>query len=268
MKLSVQNKRYLFIIAGILLFLPPIAIVPRFFGAMSMCSAPMCMRMLFSIKSFVAMSNLLYMGLIMLIAILLISFFAGRYWCSYLCPFGGITEIISKIVPQKIKINYSWIPSPAVRYGYFAAALMLPAFGIGNICGTFCNVTVISNLFGSTTNSAYLIMIQTFSGLVNLGMIILLGFIAVGGRAYCNFLCPIGAADAIINWLGSKVKFFKRIRIDENKCTNCGLCIKECPVWAIEKKENNTTKINQISCIPCKICMEKCPEKAISFQKD
>jgi ferredoxin len=98
-------------------------------------------------------------------------------------------------------------------------------------------------------------------------LLVLLGFLAVGGRAYCNFLCPIGAVDAIFNWLGSKIKFLKRIRIDKTKCINCDLCIKECPVWAIERKENNTTTINQISCMPCKICIEKCPEKAISFRK-
>jgi len=268
MRLSVQTKRYLILILGILIFLPPIAFIPRFFGSMSICGSPFCMRMLLSIEGFAAMSKVLFMGLFMLIVIFLISFFAGRFFCSHLCPIGGVTEIGSKIIPKRLKINYSWISAPAVRYSYFIAFLVLPVLGVGSLCCSYCNFSIISSLFGSITNPASRILLLTFSGMVNLAMIILLGFLAVGGRAYCNFLCPIGAIDGVFNWLGSKIKFFKRIRIDKEKCTKCNLCISECPVWAIEQKEDKSIKINQISCIPCKICIEKCPEKAISFRKD
>ena len=268
MKLTSQTKRYLIIIFGIIVFLPPVALIPRVFGSMSICGSPFCMRMLLSIEGFSAMSKVLFMGLFMLAVILIISFFAGRFFCSHLCPIGGITEIGSKIIPKRLKINYTWISAPAVRYSYLIAFLILPILGVGSICCGYCNFSIISSLFGSITNPASRILLLTFSGTVNLVMIILLGFLAVGGRAYCNFLCPIGAIDAIFNWLGSKIKFFKRIRIDKAKCTKCNQCIKECPVWAIEKKEDNSIKINQISCIPCKICIEKCPEKAISFRKD
>lgn len=265
MKLSVQTKRYLIIVIGIILFLPPVAVIPQLFGSLSMCGSPFCMRMLLSIEGFIAMYKVLFMGLFMFIVILLVTFFAGRFFCSHLCPVGGITEIVSRIIPKKLKINYSWISAPAVRYGYFAAFLILPVIGVGSLCCSYCNISIVSHLFGSITNPAGRFLLYTFHGIVNLILLVMLGFLAVGGRAYCNFLCPIGAVDAIFNWLGSKIKFLKRIRIDKEKCTNCDLCIKECPVWAIEKKENNTTVINQISCIPCKICIEKCPEKAISF---
>ena len=115
MKLSAQTKRYLIIVFGILVFLPPIALIPRFFGSMSICGSPFCMRMLLSIEGFSAMSKTLFMGLFMLIVILIISFFAGRFFCSHLCPIGGITEIVSKIIPKRLKINYTWISAPAVR---------------------------------------------------------------------------------------------------------------------------------------------------------
>jgi ferredoxin-type protein NapH len=267
MKCSVQKRRFLIIILGIIVFLPPIAIIPRFFGSMSLCGSPFCMRMLLQFDRFASMSRTLYVGSIMLIVILLVSFFVGRYWCSHVCPIGGITELGNKIIPNKIRINYKWISAPVVRYTYFAAFLILPIIGVGSLCCNYCNFSIISTLFGSISNSGYRIFLTTFGGIINIVMVVLLGFLAVGGRAYCNFLCPIGAIDSIFNWLGSKIRFFKRLRINEDKCTKCNKCIDDCPVWAIEKKDNGSVKINQISCIPCKICIEKCSEDAISFQK-
>jgi Fe-S-cluster-containing hydrogenase component 2 len=41
-----------------------------------------------------------------------------------------------------------------------------------------------------------------------------------------------------------------------------------CPVWAIEKQDDHSVRINQLSCIPCKKCIEKCPENAISYRKE
>lgn len=268
MKLSVQTKRYLLITLGVITFLPPIAIIPRIFGSMSICGSPFCMRMLLSFEGFSAMSKVLFMGLFMLIVIFTISFIAGRFFCSHFCPIGGSTELGSKVVPKKMKIDYTWISAPAVRYSYLAAVLMLPLLGVGSICCSYCNFSIISTLFGSITNSASRVLLLTFGGMVNIAMIVLLGFLAKGGRGYCNLLCPIGAIDGVFNWLGSKIKFFKRVRIDHTKCTSCGQCTDECPLWAIEKKEDNSMNINQISCTTCKLCINKCPSKAISYRKD
>ncbi len=268
MKLNSQSKRLILIILSILVFFPPIAIIPRFFGTMSICGSPFCMRMLLSINGFAAMSKTLYIGLIMLVLIFLITLVAGRFWCSHICPVGGSTEFVSKAIPDKFKLNYTWISAPAVRYSYLAAFLILPVLGIGSLCCSYCNFSVVSSLLGSTTSQSSRLLLMGFGGIANLIMIFLLGFLAVGGRAYCNFLCPVGSIDSAINWLGSKVSFFKRIRIDSGKCNSCNLCIKSCPVWAIENHENNIVKINQLSCIPCKICIEKCPKEAISYRKE
>src|SRR5512147_2319279 len=129
MKISSQYKRYLIIILAVLALLPPIALLPRLFGSLSLCGSPFCMRMLLSFEGFSAMSRTLYVGLILIVAILAVSFIAGRFWCSHVCPVGGITEIGSKAVPEKLKINYRWISAPSVRYSYLAAFLFLPLLG-------------------------------------------------------------------------------------------------------------------------------------------
>jgi ferredoxin-type protein NapH len=268
MKMTSQSKRYLLIILAVLALLPPVALLPRFFGSMSLCGSPFCMRMLLSFEGFSAMSKTLFIGLILIITILVVSFVAGRFWCSHVCPVGGVTELGNKAIPEKLQISYKWISAPAVRYSYLAAFLFLPVLGVGTLCCNYCNFSIVSSLFGSITNPASRVLLAGFGGITDILLLLLLGVFALGGRAYCNFLCPIGAIDAGFNWLGSKIKFLKRIRIDQSKCNSCNQCVKACPMWAIETSENKSVTINQLSCIPCKICIEKCQQDAISYQKE
>jgi len=263
-----QKKRFLIIILAVLVFLPPLAVLPRFFGSLSICGSPFCMRMLLSFEGFSAMSKTLYAGLFLIVTILIISFIAGRFWCSHVCPIGGITEIGSKVVPDKLKINYKWISAPAVRYSYLAAFMFLPVLGVGSLCCSYCNFSIVSSIFGSTPSPASRVLLAGFGGITDIMLLLMLGIFAVGGRAYCNFLCPVGAIDAVFNWLGSKIKFLKRVRINRLKCNSCNKCVKACPMWAIETREDNSVRINQLSCIPCKICIEKCQQDAISYQKE
>lgn len=264
--ISGQKKRFALIILSVLVFLPPVAIIPRFFGSMSICGSPFCMRMLLGFEGFSMMSKTLFVGLYMMAAIFLISLIAGRFWCSHVCPVGGIAEAASRVVPDKMKINYKWISAPAVRYSYLAAFLFLPVLGIGGLCCNYCNFSIVSSIFGSISSPVSRVLVTGIGGMINLSLLLLLGVFATGGRAYCNFLCPIGAIDSLFNWAGSKIKFIKRLRIDETKCNSCNACVSECPVWAIEKGSENRLQINQLSCIPCKICIEKCQKNAISFQ--
>ncbi len=52
--------------------------------------------------------------------------------------------------------------------------------------------------------------------------------------------------------------------IDPKKCDSCEICIKVCPVSAIEKSSKAIT-VNSISCIGCGICVPKCPKEAINL---
>ena len=59
--------------------------------------------------------------------------------------------------------------------------------------------------------------------------------------------------------------------IDTEKCTNCGTCVKVCPVepkavdWHTgDKKKQPTHKYDR--CIRCFCCQEMCPEGAITVQ--
>lgn len=254
-----RSRRFLFILLGMFLFLPPLSILPQLTGDNNFCGT-WCPRMFFLWRKGMTGSEFLmgfvrsYLGVTLVVSVLVSTFFWGRFWCSHLCPIGGATEVGSKIVPGFLKIDFSKVPSAPIRYGYLSVYLLAPVTGIGHLCCNYCNFVVIPRLFGAAFSQGDVAYFLRTAGLINLGLIVVFGFIARGGRAYCNFLCPLGALDAISNRLG--IRFGKRVRVNASRCDACGACARVCPTWAIEMTDRVT--IDHFSCISCRECEKVC----------
>jgi MinD superfamily P-loop ATPase len=52
-------------------------------------------------------------------------------------------------------------------------------------------------------------------------------------------------------------------QINESTCVRCGACVGNCPISAIEQKEDKYT-INPNKCKGCGVCESTCPISAIS----
>jgi ferredoxin len=68
----------------------------------------------------------------------------------------------------------------------------------------------------------------------------------------------------VIGAYAAKKKLFHVI--DQSICTQCGKCVKDCPVNAIKvtKKDGKTIhEIDPALCTQCGICVDNCPEEAI-----
>jgi uncharacterized protein (DUF362 family)/Pyruvate/2-oxoacid:ferredoxin oxidoreductase delta subunit len=63
-----------------------------------------------------------------------------------------------------------------------------------------------------------------------------------------------------------KNAFSVRPRVDESKCIACGVCVKACPVEAVQLVGKDHAHINDDLCIRCYCCHEMCPERAIGLK--
>jgi polyferredoxin len=266
-----RKRRYILMILGIVIFLPPLSAIPQMAGEVNMCGS-VCPRMFFILSTkgiwsgFITGIQSMWFGAALVGVILIITFFFGRLWCSHICPVGGSTEIVSSGIPGRLKIDFSFINSPGFRYGYLLIYIAGALIGIGSIACKLCNFRVIPFLAGSPFVPAYRTYLTTSMGAAGLMTIGLLGFFAKGGRAYCNLICPVGALDSAVNYISSRLSFTKRLRTDKSRCNGCGQCISSCMVWAL-KIEGQKIKRDELSCMSCRECEKVCPNGAIGYGK-
>jgi len=267
----VKQIRYAVILGAMLLFLPPAAILPQLAGEANLCGK-LCMRMFFlpgTNPSWLRTAENVaadWAGVLLLLTILTVTFLFGRLWCGYLCPIGGTQEIVSTMVPEKVTIDWRKIPAPPFRYGYLGVYVLGATLGAGSIACKFCNFRVIPFLAGAPFVPAYRAYLLTGLGLGGLAVIVLTGFMAWGGRAYCNYLCPVGAVDALVNRLGAGFRIAKRMRVTESRCTGCGTCERVCPMAAAKVVDGIST-LHAMSCLQCRTCEINCPTQAIAWRR-
>ncbi|MGD8911249.1 MAG: 4Fe-4S binding protein [Candidatus Thiodiazotropha sp.] len=252
-----------------LLVFAPLLVIPQLFEQNDLCGG-LCMRRFFLLFPGMGWNDLsrqletAAIGIGILLTILTITFFFGRLWCGYLCPMGGFPELVSKLFHDRWKIDYRSLPQIPIRYGYFITyILLLPALGF-SAC-TLCNFITLPRLFeafsGDLRGIAYLI---STIGAVNLGLLILLGFFAKLGRGYCQFLCPIGALDGLVNRIGAKLPFVRRIRVERSRCTGCRECAEVCICGAV-RMVDRVAVVDQLSCMSCRECVVTCEWGAIDW---
>ena len=74
-------------------------------------------------------------------------------------------------------------------------------------------------------------------------------------RPFCKYICPLGAFYALFQ----KISLI-RMRVDENKCVDCGICAKTCKMNVNPRKTPNSNE-----CIRCRECVNACPMHALSM---
>ena len=204
-------------------------------------------------------STLYYVGGILL----LYSIMFGRMICGWLCPFGLVQELVYKIKSPKLK------KSPVTRLlSYLKYAILVffvfivpITYGLRNVplpafCKYICPAGTIEGgllLLSNKTNSPLLsILGPLFTWKFLLMISIIVGCIFIF-RLFCRFICPLGALYGLFN----KISVFG-IKVDDSKCTHCGLCHAKCKV-------DIRTPGDQ-ECISCGECVGICPTKAISWK--
>ena len=182
---------------------------------------------------------------------ILLAIVGNKIICGWACPMGALQELIYKIPLFKRlkKIKLPFILTNTIRAGFFIIVLLF-LFGIigakrGMVIYHYINPF---NLFNLEFELA-----SIFTAVI---VIIIFSFIVY--RPFCQFICPFG----FVSWIAERVSIF-RVRIDKEKCTECGACIKACPLEAA--KGRVTGRIAPADCFSCARCLNICPVDAIKY---
>ena len=180
----------------------------------------------------------------------------GRGWCSWGCFYGGLDEGFSKIgrkpLVKKISRKWTYLPfAVLLAIVLTSAATLSPTY-----CGWLCPFKAVTE-FEAVTSTTTLVQTVIFVSLF-VGLVIVMP-ILTKRRTQCGLFCPMGAFQSLTN----KLNVFD-IRIDPDKCVQCGRCEDLCPTFSIDRESIKKGETS-ITCTKCGRCVDACPKDAISY---
>ena len=199
----------------------------------------------------------------MLGILLLLGLTLGRTICGFLCPFGLLQELLHKIPAPKLKKSRFTRALSYLKYVILAVfVLAIPLYYAAQHVPMpgFCKYICPAGTFGGALGLlAHPVNADKFSMLNILFtrkfviMVLVFGVCVFVYRAFCRFLCPLGA----IYGLFSRIALVG-VRVEPDKCTSCGLCVGGCKM--------DVRRVGDHECIHCAGCVDLCPTQAISMR--
>jgi len=236
---------------------------------------------------------------ILTVAIILMPFVVGRFFCGWICPFGlymDLTTFVRKAfkmrywnLPEKVNVylhNFRYVLAASVLalpllYGaldlnvWGAFALFKPPFLplIIFFLGPLEPLIIPSQMGGSLIlTKGWNLSYPYTRGFLDFLSDPLLASVLAGilvafalatafkvRRFWCRF-CPTGVSAAALNrFKGFGWAPILRINKAEEKCTKCGICKRVCPLQVTEVYEQKGGDITTQMCMLCLRCVEMCP---------
>ena len=196
---------------------------------------------------------LLALNFIVVAVLLVITLLFGRVYCSIVCPLGIMQDIYSWLGGKFKKNRFSYVKEHKwLRYTVlvlFVACLVIGFVPVTTLLAPY-------GTYGRIVTSFY--MHNLTVSIIAWVVMLILGVLAfLYGRAYCNSICPVGTLLGFF----SRFSLF-RVRFDQDKCKQCGLCEKNCKSRAIDAKAG---KVDYSRCVACFDCTAQCKFDALHY---
>ncbi|HWQ30686.1 MAG TPA: 4Fe-4S binding protein [Negativicutes bacterium] len=181
------------------------------------------------------------------IALIALCLAGGRFFCGWLCPLGAaqdFTAWLGKCIGLSAGKYHEdkYTKLLFVKYAILLAVLLASILGYGAVLAGFSPWRALLDLPGIASGWRAM----EWGYLILAGILVAPVFI---GRAFCRYLCPLGAAQALVSSLSlSSMKYGEG-------CTQCNACLRSCPAGI--KLTAGTDTISP-ECIRCMECVEDC----------
>ena len=220
------------------------------------------------------------LNLVVVGALVALTLVFGRIYCSVICPLGVFQDLMARLRRKKNKYSYSkevrWLRYPMLlvfviagvagigslfqllapysSYGRIATMIFQPVWKVGNNLLAMAAEHYDSYAFYSIDTWMRSLPVFIIAAVT---LVVLFVLAWLGGRTYCNTVCPVGTIlsfFARFSWL--------KIRFDEDKCKNCSLCSKNCKAACIDFK---THTVDYSRCVVCGNCIDSCKFGALKY---
>ena len=193
-------------------------------------------------------------GLIIFLMALVTAVLLKRGFCSWVCPFGLLTEYLNRlhnlIFRKNIKV-YVWLDYPLRSLKYLLLAFFLWAIVLN------MNAAALDYFIYSPYNMvADIKMLYFFTDITPFALWVLVALVVLSvliRNFWCRYLCPYGALLGVLSFLS-----ILKVHRNGETCTNCRKCTRTCPV---DIKVHKSTSVISDECHACLKCVAVCPEK-------
>lgn len=265
-KLSIRAKRYITVISIHLIFFLSFFIDIQVLEGTLSASRFLGFHMIdvfTTIEVFVATYHMpinMIIGTVTIIIIYLI--IGGRTYCSWVCPYGIISEIAEKLnntlVTKKIIKERTF--NKNIKYVFWMMFVIM-AFTSGYIVFETINVVGILSraiVYGWSVGLIWVLLVLAIE-------------IFYSRRAWCKYICPIGTTYGAIGWATAT-----KIQWNDN-CDHCMVCHDACfenhvldltkAKYDKERKEKGITEqyVTNGDCTLCGRCIDVCHSDALKI---
>ncbi|MCA9934344.1 MAG: 4Fe-4S binding protein [Ardenticatenaceae bacterium] len=210
-----------------------------------------------------AMNGIVNGSLIMFGLMFLSSLFLGRAWCGWVCPGGGMQEMVEPVNLRQVngrkldRIKWIvWIPWISLIIwmvvqagGYTRVDFLYHTQSGISVAGTPDRPIFIAYII-------YYVVIALFIGLA----------IFAGRRAGCHTICWMAPFMMIGRWIRNRFGWASlQLTADASACSNCKLCTKNCPMSLDVNAMVQVEQMENAECILCGTCVDNCHRGAIKF---
>jgi len=171
--------------------------------------------------------------------------------CGWACPFGALQELVYSLplFRRAKRWRPSFLVTNVIRGALFAAMLLLLFGVVGGKPGF---------LLFHWLNSFNLFNFDFDEWLIPATIVASLLLSLFTYRPFCQLVCPFG----FVSWLAERLSLV-RVRIDKEKCTECGACVTACPLDAAGGMVRGQSW--HADCYSCARCLNVCPQDAIRY---
>jgi ferredoxin-type protein NapH len=203
-----------------------------------------------------AASGIINGSLIMFGLMFISSLFLGRAWCGWVCPGGGLQEIVEPVNTRRVNPKINWIKwliwTPWIT---LIGWLVIRAGGYTHIDFLYLTENGIS-------------VDQPMKYIIYYGVVLILVVLAVaiGRRAGCHTICWMAPFMMIGRWVRNRFGWAAlRLSANTPACTNCQQCTKGCPMSLDVNAMVHKDQMENAECILCGSCIDGCSKKVIRY---